>query len=137
MGTGEGNMQTTTQPIGDRRARPMNAVILLLTIGGLVLAAIASYKAFPPLSFGTGEEHESIHAGRRLIPLAAAAMLAPAILLAARGHWIAAAFVALPGCGAVACAIALPDAFFGFVLYLVLAPLALGAVIVTITRTGA
>jgi hypothetical protein len=114
----------------------MDVLIVVITVVGLGLLAVALYKAAPPVDFGTGDEQDVINEGRRRMPLAVAIVLVAAILLASKGSWPAAALVALSALipGAVLL-LAEPYAVVG-ALILVIAPTALAAVASPILGRG-
>ena len=129
-------MHTSVQHLTGARGRTMKALILVLTLGGLAFLMVAAYKAFPAVSWNTEEDIAGIREGRRLLPAAVAISLIPAALMLARGSVIGAALVALPGIGCALCAVLLPELFVGFLVYLALGPVALGAAIAHVLARG-
>ncbi len=106
------------------RLRIPELLAFLVAVAGLVLLARALNGATPVVWFGTDEEIARREAGRALLLPAGAVLAVAAGVLAWRGRLAHAAFVLAPSVLCVALAKAYPDALWGGLAFLCLAPAA-------------
>ena len=107
----------------------MSLAAVALTVAGLAVLLVGTSKAAPFVFFATPEERAEVDAGRMLMLLATALLVAAAALVAARGSLGRAVVVASPGIAATALVYAFPKSSYAWLGLVLLGPAALVAVI--------